>query len=721
MNKRIKVITIMLLTVIITAFCLNNSYAIDDIIVVNENKSEAFENWENLSDEDRQNTIQPPMFNINIDDSLKKSTFQNIVNGKLGNSVQSTYKRTGLKVKNQQATKLCWAFAFSSMLEGSGSGKEYSPAYLDYKVSSQFNKKIGDGGNYYLALGTSTNGSYPVLESEFPFLDYYNPSLYSSSTCYLKPISEIDSNVLRKQANARIKDATYFGNIFKYIDEQGTLRYYDGQNSDDNGNLVYYTEEQVNVMRNQIKEHLQNNGPISTMMYSKINLTATGTFSNTEYFNAETGAYCCNQIPKTLTGQELGVNHGITIVGWDDTYEVSNFIAETAPKNPGAYIALNSYGESLGDEGYIYISYEDVFIEQLMVGIDDFEEYDNNSNNTKLKNYQHDEMGFNYGLPINTESGSIFLANVFDRENSSESEYLKEVGLFLPITEGVQIYVNGANGTPTNLEQVAVETDQITPGYHVIKLSNPIELTGNKFVVAVKLTNKESKPQIPLEMNFKDSGLVNIDCFYDTIRANEGESLISLNGTSWTDINNVSLGNNRKITNSNVCIKAFTQSVPKPATVSTFSVALDKEELVLQKGEKGNLVATVYPANATNKNVTWSSNDTSVATVSNEGIITAVGKGTASITVKTVDGEHTASCRVIVTEKSQDPDDIYQDDDGGTIVNETDIPGQEIDPTVSPEILPDTGKTILIIFICSLGLITLVLAGIKIKGLKDIK
>ena len=66
------------------------------------------------------------------------------------------------------------------------------------------------------------------------------------------------------------------------------------------------------------------------------------------------------------------------------------------------------------------------------------------------------------------------------------------------------------------------------------------------------------------------------------------------------------------------------------------------------KGNTSNLSATVEPINATNKNISWSTSDTSVATVS-DGTVTAVGKGTATITATTQDGNKQAVCSVTVS------------------------------------------------------------------------
>ena len=84
-----------------------------------------------------------------------------------------------------------------------------------------------------------------------------------------------------------------------------------------------------------------------------------------------------------------------------------------------------------------------------------------------------------------------------------------------------------------------------------------------------------------------------------------------------------------------------------PKVYPVTGVSLDKTTITLTEGDAQTLVATVAPENATNKNVTWSSSDESVVTVSN-GEITAVKAGEATITVKTEDGSKTATCKVTV-------------------------------------------------------------------------
>lgn len=82
--------------------------------------------------------------------------------------------------------------------------------------------------------------------------------------------------------------------------------------------------------------------------------------------------------------------------------------------------------------------------------------------------------------------------------------------------------------------------------------------------------------------------------------------------------------------------------------VAVTGVTLSKTSVSLQIGGTETLTAIIAPAEATNKNVTWESSNTAVATVNN-GQVKGIAAGSATITVKTVDGEKTATCSVTVT------------------------------------------------------------------------
>ena len=87
-------------------------------------------------------------------------------------------------------------------------------------------------------------------------------------------------------------------------------------------------------------------------------------------------------------------------------------------------------------------------------------------------------------------------------------------------------------------------------------------------------------------------------------------------------------------------------------TIPVNSINLHRKQIELSVGEKYYWTAAFYPENATNKGVVWSSSNSSVATVSDSGVVTGVALGTATITVKTLDGGKTSSGTVTVSEST---------------------------------------------------------------------
>gem|GEM_PF-6109416 len=145
-------------------------------------------------------------------------------------------------------------------------------------------------------------------------------------------------------------------------------------------------------------------------------------------------------------------------------------------------------------------------------------------------------------------------------------------------------------------------------------------------------------------------------------------SYLCATGTLGTNIDGVAFdyANNLYITSSS-SEKVYAYSTPKatntcttPAAssrtivlesyippVDVTGVTLDESSKTLVKGQNFTLTATVAPADATNKNVTWTSSDPTVASVS-DGVVTALKKGTTTITVTTEDGSYTATCAITV-------------------------------------------------------------------------
>ena len=102
--------------------------------------------------------------------------------------------------------------------------------------------------------------------------------------------------------------------------------------------------------------------------------------------------------------------------------------------------------------------------------------------------------------------------------------------------------------------------------------------------------------------------------------------------------------------------------------VHVTSVTLNESSKSVNVGESFNLVATVNPSNADNKNVTWSSSNSEVATVDSNGRVTGIAAGEAIITVTSVDGGKTAKCNVTVVGNKQEDDPSKKDNDSTIII-----------------------------------------------------
>ena len=100
-----------------------------------------------------------------------------------------------------------------------------------------------------------------------------------------------------------------------------------------------------------------------------------------------------------------------------------------------------------------------------------------------------------------------------------------------------------------------------------------------------------------------------------------------------------------------------TYTVPATGNVSVTGVTLNKSDESIAVGETLQLTATVSPKNATNKNVSWKSGDTGIATVTQDGLVTGVKAGETRITVTAEDGNKTAACSVTVTEGKEETED----------------------------------------------------------------
>lgn len=136
----------------------------------------------------------------------------------------------------------------------------------------------------------------------------------------------------------------------------------------------------------------------------------------------------------------------------------------------------------------------------------------------------------------------------------------------------------------------------------------------------------------------------------------------SSNGTSWTQIatETISMGTTvyvgLAVTSHNdgtLCTGTFNNVTASTiSNVAVTGVSVSPTSTTLSASGTQQLTATISPSNATNQNKTWSSSNTSVATVNSSGLVTAVAAGTATITVTTQDGNFTANATITVSSGS---------------------------------------------------------------------
>ena len=202
------------------------------------------------------------------------------------------------------------------------------------------------------------------------------------------------------------------------------------------------------------------------------------------YYNPSTYAYC-NKFTK------YG-NHAVTVVGWDDNFSKSNFNQNSRPTGNGAWICKNSWGRDWGENGYFYLSYEDLasslescffFKAASKANYANCYQYDGTSNFRTL-----DE-------PLVIDSGRK-AANVFTSQD--KDEVLKAVAL-CTLDEGtsytLEIYKNLPYASnPCGGEKVLTQTGSISyPGYYTIELDAPIPLSaGTRFSVVFTLNTSDA-------------------------------------------------------------------------------------------------------------------------------------------------------------------------------------------------------------------------------------
>lgn len=166
------------------------------------------------------------------------------------------------------------------------------------------------------------------------------------------------------------------------------------------------------------------------------------------------------------------VNHGVAVIGWDDSYSVRNFKEECRPSSDGAWLVKNSWGDKWQDGGYFWISYENAVTSDSSAVFSFFEM---GAADTYDHNYHYDGS---MGVTSVKVNGDIALAEIYEAKGSKTgAEALKAVGITVSgenMDYSIQVYLepldtqNPESGTPV----FAVPQTGTIPcsGYYTIPL-----------------------------------------------------------------------------------------------------------------------------------------------------------------------------------------------------------------------------------------------------------
>ena len=335
--RKIKLILLIISFIIIFSF-LNLNYVFanetyeENLIEAEENRySDAYKEYLKLSDEEKAKlNVIPEKYKYTVEEYLKdKENEISFFNNVEIPSYFNLRDEINIKVENQGSYGLCWAFASNNAVEtyiALNENKIYdlSEMHPNYLTSFELYNSIGkgspvralnSGGNFHIYYEEyALKEAGPVLESDVPYIlqNNYNQLASYSPVQYVYDVK-------------RFPDITWEKN-----------------------------SEVKNEIKNDIKKHIMTNGSLyaSICSYNMVKL--------------DDGNVVLNE--KNLANQ-YERDHAISIIGWDDNFPKEKFPFYCRPVNDGAYIALNSWGNSFGDNGVFYISYEDILVQGELSGV----------------------------------------------------------------------------------------------------------------------------------------------------------------------------------------------------------------------------------------------------------------------------------------------------------------------------------------------------------------
>lgn len=403
-------------------------------------------------------------------------------------------------VRNQGSYGTCWAHsaiasAESSILKSDTAVdlSEFHTAYYTYfgdeqiyDSSSTVKEKLKRGGNASSVTNLWSQWIGPVSEEKL---------VYGDETFFDK---EAQTEEMKYQADYLLKNAYMFD--------------YDKNRTD---------FDEVNLI---VKQFVYGGLAVDVSFYSNSAKFYDGTHHSTN----------SSKKPRFA-------NHSAAIVGWDDSFPAENF--KLPAESDGAWLVKNSWGESYGEDGYIWISYEDKSLSEFAV-------YEMQSRSEYAENFQNDSF-----VPVQTlsayddgsENGVSYMANVFHTDEEMQIEavgtYIRQPGTEYTITiySNIQDPADPASGTayPAGSGKCGMT------GYVTIELDENVVVGSGDFSVVAELYAPDSAFVIPLETcitvtDDEDGSIASLGSYttYEGIKSytGAGESFFSTDGVNWNDV-----------------------------------------------------------------------------------------------------------------------------------------------------------------------------------------
>ena len=344
-------VALFLLSFGVTLFYPNSQVEVlaSPILAENGEYSQEYQDYINLSDEEKEGLIIPRKYDVNPQSLYSTSAYKLLSSSALPESYclydlssnitnfANTYTYENLKknVGDQDKSGICWSFATLTALESTlyKSGivsnsetlnfSELNMAYVTRAVNRGFSSI--DGGNFEIA--------YEYLSSEQgPYYEGVGEGYCESSSMYWSDSALIKDFYANNYYNNAVKSQYRAYEAVQYPSV------YD-----------FDTTAEKTALRNSIKNHIKTYGGVTAGIYGSGNFV-----DNYKYIVTDPSG--------------LNINHMVTLVGWDDNFTLDVITSSGTITYTGAYLAQNSWGEDWGRGGYFYIMYNDAFVESEVCG-----------------------------------------------------------------------------------------------------------------------------------------------------------------------------------------------------------------------------------------------------------------------------------------------------------------------------------------------------------------